>query len=724
MSHAAYEEALAVYLHLPPAQRGEVDAHLSSCPACAARLAEYQALQRALAARPAPKPSGRLRASFAAAVARVREEDLHPRPWARLVRATLALGNAAAWAGVAVVTLLLLAGLAISGPQLARRAWPVAQPTNTATGATPATPAEPAVTVARLERVQDLCCPPTFAPDGQTYLTIQDGRVWLHSLAGGAARELPLVVEPPAGAAPVISNATWTPDGAAIVASQATEGKPSPLYLVDPKSGAARLLGETYMPWRLRFDARGRLVVATERAFQTLDLASGDLADLPGVGAWFVGGADTELAFSPDGRYLAALEGQELAVVDLATAARTLITTRIHPRWRAAFAWSPDGRQLAYATGERGGMPELWVAGPDGRDARRLATRESERDIGGAYVGLAWLPGTSIILYQFLPSGNAATLQAEYQAISAAGGPAKTLFRNGIGLNLSPDGRLISFTRDIEGAEETGNWVAVLEHGDAATPTPTPVGAVREPPPTPTPAAAPEPPPTGAPSPARLALASVPNPFERRQLAAGTPIAEAGLYFMDVATGAIEAWSLPGAKSAWYSTSPDNRWLIGYSPDAACAADRRSGAAYRWGRNTPRLLAAQGDYLLFLDGAGYAWIAGPGQPEPVPLTIGSASSQAVISPDGRAAAVTSGSTLYLVQLDRATWRAIGEMKDPAGRPAQSTFLQTGRRGQVIAVHSYWQESIGAVQQMVQGVEFYSWQGERLGKLMNLNNLVP
>lgn len=474
MSHAAYEEALAVYPHVPPATRAQVDAHLSSCAACAARLAEYQALQQALAARPAPRPSTRLRARFAAAVSRARDEDRHPGLWARLGRATLALGNAAAWAGVAAVTLLLLAGLAISGPQLARRAWPAAPPTGTAPGATPIAATEPAVTVARLERLQDLSSPPTFSPDGETYLTIEDGRVWLHSLASGAARELPLIVEPPAGAPFIVSNATWTPDGAAIVASQATEGKPAPLYLVDPKSGAARLLGQTYMPWRLRFDARGRLVVATETAFQTLDLASGDLADLPGVGAWFVAGVDTELAFSPDGRYLAALEGQELAVVDLATGARTLITTRIHPRWRTAFAWSPDGQQLAYATGERGGMPELWVASADGRGARRLATRGSERDIGGAYAGLAWLPGTSIIVYQFLPSGSAATLQAEYQAISAAGGPAKTLFTNGIGLTLSPNGRLLSFTRDIEGPEEMGNWVAVLEYGGPPTPTPPP----------------------------------------------------------------------------------------------------------------------------------------------------------------------------------------------------------------------------------------------------------
>ena len=262
----------------------------------------------------------------------------------------------------------------------------------------------------------------------------------------------------------------------------------------------------------------------------------------------------------------------------------------------------------------------------------------------------------------------------------------------------------------------------------ACAPAPTPVGAVREPPPTSTAAVAVreppqaatatvvgavrEPPPT--PTPARLALASIPNPFERRQLAAGAPIAGPGLYFMDVATGAVEAWSLPGAKDAWYTTSPDNRWLIGYCPDGAYAADRQGGAAFRWGRNTPRLLAAQGEYLLF-HGAGYLWIAGPGQPEPVPLPIGSASSQAVISPDGRTAAVTSGNTLYLVQLDGATCRAIGEMNDPAGRAAQSTFLETGRRGGVIVVHSYWQE--GAASQMAQGLEFFSWSGERLGKLL-------
>ncbi len=124
MSHARYEEWLAVYGDLDPAEREEVDRHLRACPQCAARLAEYRAIQRDLQDRPTPAPGGRLREGFYAAVARARAQDRHAGPWARLAQATLALGNAAAWAAVAAVTVLLLVGLALTGPQLARRVWP------------------------------------------------------------------------------------------------------------------------------------------------------------------------------------------------------------------------------------------------------------------------------------------------------------------------------------------------------------------------------------------------------------------------------------------------------------------------------------------------------------------------------------------------------------------------------------------------------------------------
>ena len=710
MSHARYEEWLAVYEDLDPAKRDEVDRHLQECARCAARLADYRALCRPLRSEPVPGPGSRLRAGFDAAVARVRARDQRLGRRGALSRPGLALGSAAAWAAVAAVAMLVVLSLHLTWRPLARQVGPGGTPSpaqatrvgpgeagelagsewvlmalngkppvegtnitlrfgdtraegfagcnrygmeytitsegklsagmlavtaalcqgpegvmeqeraytdalrglasyqwagdrlemRNATGDTVLTfqkreplamdPADlvgtewqllsvdgqppiegscitiafgeseirgqagcrgytgtyeaegdrirfprmgmteteprcsqalqrqegeyttrlgwtthyrlqgdqlelftaggetllytrarplagqPAVSVARLERVQDLCCPPRFAPDGETYLTISgEGKLLLHTLWAGPAREVPVAPGNGAGAGRPVANAAWTPDGTAIVVSQGAVGPPAPLFLVHPASGAARRLGETYTPWRLTFDARGRLVVATETAYRTLDLASGAWADLAGVASRYTAGVETELAFSPDGRSVAVLEGSQLAIVDLATGRKTPVTSHIHPQWRAAFAWSHDSRQLAYATGARGEWPELWVLGPDG--VRRLLTREGDPDRGGAFAGLAWLPGTPYIVYQFLPSGNAATLQAEYQVLSAEGGAPKTLFTNGIGLSLSPDGHLLSFTRDLQGAEETGTWVAVLEYARApapAMPTPRP----------------------------------------------------------------------------------------------------------------------------------------------------------------------------------------------------------------------------------------------------------
>ena len=212
--------------------------------------------------------------------------------------------------------------------------------------------------------------------------------------------------------------------------------------------------------------------------------------------------------------------------------------------------------------------------------------------------------------------------------------------------------------------------------------------------------------------PAALAVEPMPNnPLERRRLSPGEPVAQAGLYFMQVATGEIEAWALPGEESARYDVSPDNRWVTAYARYSTYAADRRTGAAYRWGRNSLHLLAAQGDYLLFRNDAGQVWIAGPGQSEPVALPIRPSAPQPVVSPDGQTAAVVSGHALYLVELASAACRAIGEVADPPESSVQWLGLQTARRGEAIVLTASL--ITGTDQSAVQHVQRYSWRGELL-----------
>jgi len=307
------------------------------------------------------------------------------------------------------------------------------------------------VTVSRLQHVQDLCCPPRFGPNDDNYLTVRDGSLWLHSIASGSERKL----------VDDVLTADWAWGGRAIVFTRQGEGPAAEVWLLDQGTDQARRIGETLNPTRFVFDACGRLAVAAGDGFYLLDPTSGERSALPLVQARSPGAQEwTELVFSPDGRHVAALEGTALSIVDLERQGKVLVSDAIDPRRWGAFAWSGDGGQLAYATVSQQRTPELWLVNADGSGAQQILARGE----GGVFAGLAWLPGTRFIVYQFVPGGNVATLQAEYQVVSADGGAPTTLFENGLGLNLAHNGKVISFVRDLPGAEETGYWMAVLSY--------------------------------------------------------------------------------------------------------------------------------------------------------------------------------------------------------------------------------------------------------------------
>ena len=211
-------------------------------------------------------------------------------------------------------------------------------------------------------------------------------------------------------------------------------------------------------------------------------------------------------------------------------------------------------------------------------------------------------------------------------------------------------------------------------------------------------------------------VVAIANPFERRHLAAGEPITHFGMFFMDVASGEVEAWSLPRADGALvtYSTSSDSRWVLAYPSAAAYAVDRQSGAAFRWGRNSPRLVALQGEHLLFRD-QGRTWVVGLRQPEPALLPVKPAEGCVALSPDGETAAVLSGRTLSLVRLADLSCRTVAELALPAGA-LDSLYLRAGPRGAWFAVEARVAEGTGAARRTTRWIARYSWQGERLGEL--------
>lgn len=144
MNHDRCEELLAVYRDLQGRERQAVDAHVRACPACAATLLAYRAMDQALGSLEDPLPSPRLRERYYAATAR--------RPRRALWRT---LGDAAGWAAVAGVATVLILGLAISARPLAERAWGLGH----RAGAPPA----PATTAPTPQRMRPATPGPTVA---------------------------------------------------------------------------------------------------------------------------------------------------------------------------------------------------------------------------------------------------------------------------------------------------------------------------------------------------------------------------------------------------------------------------------------------------------------------------------------------------------------------------------------------------------------------------------
>ncbi len=66
--HQQIEQLAAVYGDLNAAERRRVERHTQDCASCAARLADYEAMDRTLAALPSPQPNARLSKSFYAAL--------------------------------------------------------------------------------------------------------------------------------------------------------------------------------------------------------------------------------------------------------------------------------------------------------------------------------------------------------------------------------------------------------------------------------------------------------------------------------------------------------------------------------------------------------------------------------------------------------------------------------------------------------------------------------
>jgi WD40 repeat protein len=204
-----------------------------------------------------------------------------------------------------------------------------------------------------------------WSPDGKT-LAIW-GPDFVYTLWDMRTRKPQATITPPRGAS---TSFSWSPDGATIAVTAADHT----VALCDPATGARRhtLVVRPLASWEQRDRSRGSMqsawmawhpdgrVLATAAArsgtLKLWDARSGRLRAILATPTL----ALTGLAWSPDGKTLAAATREQQVVLWDPQTRRRRATLRGHTGALTALAWSPDGQTLA--TGSEDGSLRLWSA--------------------------------------------------------------------------------------------------------------------------------------------------------------------------------------------------------------------------------------------------------------------------------------------------------------------------------------------------------------------------
>ena len=194
-----------------------------------------------------------------------------------------------------------------------------------------------------------------------------------------------------------VTDASISHDGG--LAAIATGG--GEIVVIDVETGAER--------WRVRAHEGSALAVAfsprepilatagQDGRARLFDASGAPRAELPGKGGWV-----EHIAWSPDGRLLAASSGRVLRL--WTSSGEPRLETEPHPSTVAAIAWRKDGREIATCC--YGGV-HVWAI-ESGARGRRLEWK-------GSLVSMAWSPDGKVIAcgsqdasvhFWRLPSGN------------------------------------------------------------------------------------------------------------------------------------------------------------------------------------------------------------------------------------------------------------------------------------------------------------------------------
>jgi Tol biopolymer transport system component len=242
---------------------------------------------------------------------------------------------------------------------------------------------------------------PDVSRDGKwiVYISIDGGPLWVSSADGKDKRQVVSSFEE-------IELPRWSPDGTRIAFSAKNPGRPWLIYVVSREGGTPReaSFGDDNQgapTWSAdgKWLAYGNVgcQASSDCAIHRIELASGKTDTLPDSG-----GLRTA-RWSPDGRYIAALQGErhQLLVFDVAK-----------QRWRTLsdsivgddLSWSHDSRYL-YSNRPIGNKPEIFRIPVAGGNPESIVDLESFSRLTGKFDnGLCIAPDDSVILLRQINS--------------------------------------------------------------------------------------------------------------------------------------------------------------------------------------------------------------------------------------------------------------------------------------------------------------------------------
>lgn len=159
---------------------------------------------------------------------------------------------------------------------------------------------------------------------------------------------------------------------------------------------------------------------------------------------------------SPDGKRLALLDGGQLTMLNLATGAKNVVATGVDP-YGSPIGWTWSGDALLYGKAASDTARQTTLLRFD------VATGATSILWTGAAGNVSMPSGTPRgVVFTFLPRGNQKEEQSDYWSLPSGTSTATRFLRGGLGLLVSLDGSLFSFSRNVGTAATTGSYIGGL----------------------------------------------------------------------------------------------------------------------------------------------------------------------------------------------------------------------------------------------------------------------